>query len=130
MESALRHVFGIALSFVEGSLAPLLAVAVSVIYFCRSPQTEPIMRRIAASAHGIAIALIYVGALSLNFAHLESQRWSTPFSIILLLPLMLIVLFVLLFRGHPETHWFQLLNLLCLAWTAFIGGMAVTGDWL
>ncbi|WP_160288443.1 hypothetical protein [Pseudomonas knackmussii] len=47
-----------------------------------------------------------------------------------LLPLLLIVLSLLLFRGPREIHWLQLLNVTGMLWPGFLGAMLVGGRWL
>jgi Ni,Fe-hydrogenase I cytochrome b subunit len=61
---------------------------------------------------------------------MATPRLATPFLVLLLLPLSLIVDSFFLFRGRRIFHWLQVLNILCLIWTGFVGGMAVTGHWL
>jgi hypothetical protein len=130
VQSTFPHILSIIISYAEAFLAPILAFAVSLTYFRRSPRTDPLMKRIAASAHGVAIAVIYCGAMAISFAHIYNDRFGAPFSIILLLPVLLIVLSFFLFRGSRTTHWLQIVNIFCLLWTGFVGGMAVTGRWL
>ncbi len=121
---------GSVFALMQGVLAPLLATSISVAYFRASPRTEPLSKRIAASAHGVTIALIYVTAILVWWAGISTPRLATPYLLLLLLPLSLIVTSFFLFRGRRIFHWLQVLNFMCLIWTGFVGGMAVTGDWL
>jgi hypothetical protein len=49
---------------------------------------------------------------------------------LLLVPATLIAASFFLYKGPKSLHWLQLINIACLLWTGFVGGMAVTGDWL
>lgn len=83
------------------------------------------------SFRGLAhIALLYMAALLVFWAGLSKGSYAVPFMISLLVPLGLGVFSLFRYQGHKVVHWLQLLNVLCLAWTAFIGIMAITGDWL
>jgi hypothetical protein len=68
-------------------LAPVLAVAVSGVYFVTSPRAQPTRDRILASAHGVAIALLYVVAWIALLSAQSNPRLGTPFEFSLLLPL-------------------------------------------
>jgi hypothetical protein len=116
--------------FAQSLLAPLLAAGVSVIYFFNSPRTQPIGHRIAASAHGLSISAIYFLAMTVFWANKAQPMYGGPFILLLLLPILLAILSFFLYKGRKTVHLLQVVNLLCLAWTFFIGGMAVTGQWL
>jgi len=111
-------------------LVPILSTVVSVIYFKYSPQTEPLYRRILASAHGLVITILYLAAMAISLAHLDNQNLSKPFLYLLLVPLIFIVISFFFYKGRWGIHALQLVNLLCLVWTSFFGGMAITGVWL
>lgn len=116
--------------FAQFLLAPLLAIGVSAIYFFTSPKTQPIGSRIAASAHGITIAVIYFFAMAVFRANKAQPMYGSSFVMLQLLPILLAVLSFFLYKGRKTVHLLQILNLICLVWTFFIGGMAVTGQWL
>ena len=130
MESSVSHVLSVASAIIQGVLAPLLAISISIAYYRASPRAEPLFKRIVASAHGVTIALLYVIAILVWRVGMATPRLATPFLVLLLLPLSLIVASFFLFRGRRIFHWLQVFNFLCLIWTGFVGGMAVTGDWL
>ena len=111
-------------------LAPLLAAAISAVYFRASPTDQPLLQRLVASGHGAAIAILYGGALAFSAFGISKQSYGLPFMGLLLVPVFLAGLSFALFRGRKYIHLLQILNLACLAWTLFIGGMAVTGEWL
>jgi hypothetical protein len=61
---------------------------------------------------------------------LSGKVFGYLFSFLLFTPLILIAVSFSTFAGRKGFHWFQLLNLISLAWVAFIGSMASSGDWL
>lgn len=126
----MAYVLGMAFAWVQLLLAPALATGISALYFTASPKTEPLAKKLLVSAHGVVIALLYLGAMSVFWLDRSSEAFVKPFSYLLLIPLLLILTSLFMFRGRKLIHWLLLVNLACLAWTAFIGVMAVTGDWL
>ena len=109
---------------------PIVAVLISAIYFLKSPKDEPLARRYLVSAHGLVIAVIYVAAILVWQAGAAKDALATPFIVVCAIPLLLIAASFIWFRGPRYIHLLQLGNLFCLAATLFVGGMAVTGDWL
>lgn len=109
---------------------PVIATLVSVLYFARARADVSLSRRVVTSAHGVAIAAIYVLAMTVSVTRRFDPALGTPFMLALLLPVALIVVSFLLYRGNKNIHWLQVPNVACLAWTGFMGGMAVTGQWL
>jgi hypothetical protein len=105
-------------------------MAISVVYFWRSPKVQPLAQRLLVSAHGAAIAAIYLCAMYIWWSGSSRASLALPFMFSLMIPLLLIVVSFLKFRGLRSIHLLQLANLFCLGATFFIGAMAVTGDWL
>lgn len=130
MESTSLNIIAVLFGWAQGLLAPILALVISVVYFISSPRAEPLPKRILASAHGAVITAIYMGAMTVFLAQKANPKFITPFLFSLLVPLLLIAVSFFVYRGRKTVHFLQLLNLLCLGWTFFIGSMAVTGDWL
>lgn len=128
METQSSGILITVLRWASVELAPLAALLVSIVYFVSSPGSEPIARRFLVSAHGAVVAGMYIGALLLS--NRSSPSFAEPFQLLFVLPLALIGISLALYRGTKAVHWLQGVNLLCLAWTYFIGGMAVTGAWL
>lgn len=120
----------VAFTCVQALLAPVLAIGISATYFTASPKTEPLAKRLLVSAHGVVIAALYLGAMSVFWLHRSSDAFAKPFSYLLLVPVLLILTSLFMFRGRKVIHWLLLVSLACLAWTAFVGVMAVTGNWL
>lgn len=118
------------LSWVLELIVPvLLPLAISAVYFLRSPSNQALFQRMLVSAHGLSISVIYLSATAISWTKKADSTLGRPFAIALVIPLVLIVIFAL-YRGRRTTHWFQVLNFVCLAWVSFVGGMAITGDWL
>jgi len=111
-------------------LAPLVALGISAVYFLTCSRDLPVGTRLAASAHGVVIAVLYALAMLVALSRHSRPELGTPFSLLLVVPLLLILAALFLYRGRKLVHLLQVPNLLCLGWTAFIGGMAVTGNWL
>ena len=74
--------------------------------------------------------MLYVGALIFSAIGISKPGYGVPFLATLLVPVALIVLSFFLYEGRKSLHTLQLVNLLCIAWTFFIGSMAITGEWL
>jgi hypothetical protein len=108
---------------------PILAVLISVIYFLRSPKTQPMARRFLVSAHGIAISVIYIAAMLVWQTGSARTALATPLAFAFVFPLVLMVASFIWFRGPRFIHLPQFGNLFCLGATYFVGGMAITGDW-
>ena len=111
-------------------LAPILAIIVSVIYYRTAPTGISRTLRALAAAHGATIALLYMVAMVVFWTEMASPKFGVPFLLSLLVPIVLAIVSLFIFQGRKSIHWLQLVNLPCLAWTAFIGIMAITGDWL
>ena len=109
---------------------PLFATAISVVYLWCSPKFQPLAQRLLVSAHGAAIAAIYVCAMYVWWSGSSHASLALPFMFSLVIPLLLIVVSFLKFQGPRSIHFLQLVNLFCLGATFFFGGMAITGDWL
>src|ERR1700730_594182 len=130
MNSTSQTILWSLLGWAEGFAAPLVAICISAVYFFTAPRGDVLPRRLAASAHGLAIAILYFVAMAVFWSHKPNPSYGTPFSLLLLVPLALIATSFFLYRGPKAIHTLHLLNLVCLAWTFFVGSMAVTGNWL
>lgn len=111
-------------------LAPLLALGTSAVYFITSPATQTLTRKVGASAHGASIAALYIGALTFSAVGSAKPSYGIPFIALLLVPAALILLSLIWYEGRRPIHALQLVNVLCLVWTFFLGSMAITGNWL
>jgi hypothetical protein len=108
-------------------LAPILAVAVSVVYFRASARVMSLGRRVAVSVHGLSIALLYTGAWIVLLSGQSGPRLCRPFAWLLLLPLLTIGVSFRYDQGFEKLRLLQVINLLCFLWTGFVGSILVTG---
>jgi hypothetical protein len=109
-------------------VAPVLAAAISGVYFVVSPRTQPLRSRILASAHGVTIALLYAAAWMVLISGQSSLWLGNLFAFSLLLPLSLIIISFFFYQGPKSVHWLQVINVACLLWTGVTGIMLVTGE--
>lgn len=130
MESTSTNIVIVLFAWAQWLLAPALAFLTSVAYFKSSPKSESLNKRIIVSAHGVVIAALYMVAMTIFWAQKADPKFITPFLFSMVVPLLLITVSFIFYRGRKVIHFLQLLNLLCLGWTFFVGSMAVTGDWL
>jgi hypothetical protein len=101
-----------------------------VYYFFDFEETQHRVR-ILVSAHGALGALLYVVALFVWDVSPNHRPWAAwPYALLFLLPLASIVYSFVRFRGPKWLHVIQLANLWAFPYALFIGGMAITGDWL
>jgi hypothetical protein len=59
-----------------------------------------------------------------------NPAYVTPFVVALAVPVALMLLSFVVFRGRRVVHVLQLLNVLCLLLALFFGAMALTGEGL
>jgi hypothetical protein len=83
-------------------LIPLLAIAVSVVYFRRSPKDQSLSQRLLVSAHGVAIAALHICALIVMWSGSSHKALGQPYAFAPLIPVLLIAVSFLKFRG-PRT---------------------------
>jgi hypothetical protein len=117
-------------SFVETFIPAIVPIVSSIVYYRSSPSHQPLAERLLASAHGVSIVVLYLGAMTVFWTGHSAFALAVPFELACLLPVALAIVSFFIFRGSKATHLLQLLNLVCLLWVLFIGGMAVTDDWL
>jgi len=107
-----------------------LPLMTSVVYFRSGPKVTPLMQRVGASAHGLVIALLHLGAVYIAAARLHGDKYGTPFFVLCLVAAALVGYSFWAFRGNRHVHWLQVINILWLFGLLSLGGMAVTGRWL
>jgi len=109
--------------------ATFVMVVISAIYFF-TDKSPRINTRLVASAHGALGAAIFSGAIALWVAGRSSIDLVWPFTLLFALPVASMLSTLVLHRGSKLIHLLLVPELLCLAWAWFVGGMAVTNDWL
>jgi hypothetical protein len=107
---------------------PFLAGLVSVVYFIASPKSQPMRKRLLASAHGAVIVMLYASAWLVLIAGISRPSLILPFAVSLLFPGVLIATSLFMYKGPRAVHWLQVPNVACLLWTGFVGGMLITGQ--
>jgi hypothetical protein len=109
----------------------LVMVAISIAYFWLGRREPSLVTRILVSAHGVFAAALYLGALGLWEVTRAYRPWAGwPFLLLHLIPIASIIYALFRFSGPKLLHLSQIANLGCMVYTYFVGGMAVTGDWL
>jgi hypothetical protein len=104
---------------------------VSGAYFALDSGEAPRRERLLVSAHGALGALLYLFALALWAVAPNWRPWAAwPYLLAFSLPLASVLYALFRFRGPKVLHLAQLANLWAFAYALFIGGMAITGDWL
>jgi hypothetical protein len=113
-------------------LVPALVMcSISAAYFVLDVGETRRGVRLLVSAHGALGALLYVAALVSWTLAPTSRPWAAwPYLLAYLLPLASVLYAFLRFRGPKLLHLVQLANLWAFAYALFVGGMAITGDWL
>jgi hypothetical protein len=112
-------------------LPALIMFVISVAYFCLGHREANLWVRLFFSLHGLSATLLYIGALVLWQTTQTYRPWAAwPYLLLHLIPVASVIFALVRFPGPKLLHFTQLLNLGCMLYTVFIGGMAVTGDWL
>lgn len=109
--------------------APVASAVISLIYFVKS-QPLVLVRRLTVSAHGVLLLALYLVAAAIHQAGRSRPEFVWPFLASFLAPALSVVLTLLWYPGNKALHLLLVPLLYCALWIAFIGGMAVTGDWL
>jgi len=112
-------------------LPALLMCAVSGAYYVLDIGETRLRVRLMVSAHGVLGALLYIGAILWWDFSPRYRPWAVlPYLLAYALPLSSVIYAFLRFRGPKLLHFIQILNLFAFMYAIFIGGMAVSGDWL
>ncbi len=112
-------------------LFPLAAMFLtSYFYYQHGGVETSILVRCVTSAHGVLGILLFISAMTIGFTGNHNESNFKPFLISYLLPVSSILLSFILFRGNKKIHLLQIINIISLLVSFFIGGMSVTGRWL
>ena len=109
---------------------PLVLMAVSLAYFLAAARTMSWGARFATSSHGAVGALLYGAAWAIGSSGNSRFEYEFPYLISFGVPVALIFGSFAAWKGPLQIHLLQLLNLPALLLALFIGGMAITGNWL
>lgn len=113
--------------------APTIMFAISALYFFTDPRRPAYIARAISSSHGAIGAILYLSALGLHMGsspHEYRPHLAVPYVALFVLPAISVIAAFFTYAGRRIVHVTQLVNLPALVWTMFVGGMAVTGDWL
>ena len=130
MQPIAPHWVEVLLDFAAWYLAPIVSFLISVVYYRASGGQVTPLWRVVISAHGVTITLIYIGATVVALSGHADLRLGPVFTWALVAPLTSMIAALVKFKGRKMTHLLLVPNLACLLWVGFIGGMAITGDWL
>jgi hypothetical protein len=130
MQPLVPHWVDVLLTGATWGLAPVVALGISVLYYVASPVTVPMSMRILTSAHGAAITAIYLTAMAVAVSGHSNPRYGTAFSLALAIPVLLMLISLVMFKGKKGVHLLLVINIVCLLWSGLLGAMAVTGDWM
>jgi len=118
------------LSLVQIYAAPIVMAGISAAYFVADHSDMTLNHRILTSAHGATAAVLNVVALGIWITGLSKLSYSAPFLWLHAVPVTLIVVSLVSYRGPKWIHILQLPNLVAMFWGLFVGSMAITNDWL
>jgi len=108
----------------------LFSLFVSGVFWLKD-SNKP-LPRIFISAHSLLllIALVVVLHFSLNLRIYNNTYLSTVFGVLIFTALLSVIYSINLFKGSKWFFILHLWNLFAFLLTVFIGGMALTNDWL
>lgn len=106
----------------------LLSIAISGLYWCK--DTNKGLKHVTVSAHSAFLLLILGLALAMGAFEFTNQISLVLFYVLLSIPVFSMVFSLRYFTGSKWYHLTHIWNMAALLWTWFIGGMAITGDWL
>jgi lipopolysaccharide export LptBFGC system permease protein LptF len=123
------HVRAVA-AFWQTFFPPFCALGISVVLFVKSPKEQSLAARGLVSLSGAITLLLYLIAMWVFWSGRSARNYGSAFLVACLVPLVLIAVSILSFRGRRALLFIHFPNLLCLLWVWFVGSMAVTDDWL
>lgn len=111
-------------------LAFVFMLVVSAAYLNASSPSMPMFRRILVSAHGVVGASLLAIAVVVAVTGNSGAGWRIPYMVLFLLPVVLIGISLILFRGKTGVHMLQFPFLIVLLYSMFISLMLVSGSYL
>jgi predicted membrane channel-forming protein YqfA (hemolysin III family) len=106
----------------------LLSLALGPVYFVKAAGAGSVARRLATSAFGPTVALLFVASLLWPDSHRFNPRGTQLFLAMHLLPLALLFIAIVGYPGPKRLHWFLLpIGLLAWLWTLALGWIFVHG---
>jgi hypothetical protein len=108
----------------------ILMVGISITYFIAASPAASLRQRALTSAHGLAAALVFAGAIAVWASRRSGPAFGIAFLVLYLVPLALVVISFAQYEGPRRMHLLQGPNLGSMACSGPIGFMASTGEWL
>ena len=102
----------------------------SLVYFLAAARTISLSARLAGSSHGAIGAVIYSVAWAIGSSGNSRFEYELPYMMSFAVPAGLLVASFAIWDGPWQIHLLQLLIWPALLLALFIGGMAITGEWL
>ncbi len=104
-------------------------VVTSFVYFSSNRSTR-LGTRLGVSVHGLLGTALFSGAVALWMTGGSRDSLAWPFTLLFVLPLASMLAALLFHRGTRIAHLLLAAELFCLALAWFVGGMAITDEWL
>ena len=109
----------------------LLLLTISALYFVLDKKDTPMRQRVLTSAHGAIGFSLFLGAYLVGAVFSGYRPYlAWPYLLSFLVPLASIVYALGKYRGPKLLHLLQGPSMFAMLWAMFVGGMAITGDWL
>jgi hypothetical protein len=106
----------------------LLSLALGPIYFVKAASAGSVARRLATSAFGPSVALLFVASLLWPDSYRFNPSAAKAFLAMHMLPLALLVIAIVGYPGPKRLHWFLLpIGLVSWLWTLALGWFFVHG---
>ena len=105
----------------------VVMTAISVVYFV-TDKSSRVPMRLVSSAHGLLGAVLFGSAFVIASADRASRSLEGPYACLFIVPAISILLSFVFYRGNKLVHLLQVLNVPCLFWALFVGGMAIGAD--
>jgi hypothetical protein len=108
----------------------LVMVAISTVYYATDRGDFGPVARLVSASPGVIATLLYAVGMAVWMSGMASRSFAAPFAVLYLIPPILVLAAFVLYRGRPWIHLLQVPNLGYILYSYFVGGMAITGDWL
>lgn len=86
--------------------------------------------RIAVSVAGPLISFLYLMSLTIGLRGYGNLKFAQVFFVALIVPCIFVLYALVKYRGPKKIHALQVLNVLALIDSYFIGTMAISDNWL
>ena len=108
----------------------LVPFGVSAAYMCAVSRDCSLVKRLATSAHGAALSVLWLAAILVDMLGKHHRLNWDFFGPACLLPLVLIAYSLWQYDGRRWVHAMQFINIVWLLGFLVFGGMLVNGVWV